>query len=278
MKRIALYLATLTMVGLACALPAPKTPPAATNTDAHTAAPPPAPAATHTATAAVTPSPQANVVCNEISFFLDPALASGSHCETIPEASGEDLPLFGINPQTTQVTLDGYILADRFHTPRIQVFPVARFQELAPEQVNPRLARLQELISGAAPGKETLPLLPVFNAAQMFKAQYSVVPFQNGKGIRYITMYGQAYYPVNNHDMFLSYQGLTADGKRWVSIVLPISHPSLPATGDPASGDMNNAEAYFAQKAADLNGQPAGSFSPSLPALDALLQSIQIQP
>jgi hypothetical protein len=42
-------------------------------------------------------------------------------------------------------------------------------------------------------------------AAEMVHAQYAVVPLQNGSGIRYVTMYGQALYPVNNHDMFLSY-------------------------------------------------------------------------
>jgi hypothetical protein len=278
MRRTMNFCMALILLTLACALPG-QTPSAATDQPSvpvtQTAAIPSAP----TATAA----PQANLSCNNVSLYLDPALASGSHCETVPEAAGSDLPAFGINPQTTRITLDGYLLADRFHTPHLDVFSVSRYQEILPDAVNPRLTQLQALIAGGETGSGALPILPVFNAAQMFKAQYALVPFQGGSGIRFLAQYAQAYYPLNNHDMVLMYQGLTADGKYWVSLILPISHAGLAETGAMNPGPemetlVANAENYFAQKMTELNAMAPDSFSPGIPMIDRLINSIQVQP
>jgi hypothetical protein len=288
MKRLQAVFIILTLLMLACALPtntpqAPTSTPTNANglTATHTVAI--TPSLTNTAAPAVTPSPQANVTCNNLSFYLDPALASGFHCETIPESSNPDDPAFALNPQTTRVTLDGYSIGPRFHTPHIEIFSVQRFQQILPDQANARIADLQALLAGAPPSKKALPLLPVFNAAEMFKTKYAILDFQNGKGIRYLTQYAQAFYLVNNHDMFLSFQGMTADGAYWISIILPITHPSLPENGDNPPGNnwvdfQNNADAYFSQKASDLNAQPAGSFAPSIELIDSLIHSITIQP
>ena len=62
-----------------------------------------------------------------------------------------------------------------------------------------------------------------------------MINFQSGRGIRYVTEYAQMTYPITNHEMFFSFQGLTTDGKYWVSIILPISHPSLLDNGDDTS-------------------------------------------
>jgi hypothetical protein len=278
MNRFHMVFVALALFAMACALPTP-TSVVPTNT--------PAPSATPTIAATNTPAttatPQANAICNRLSFYLDSALASGFHCETLPEENSPDMPAFGVYPETTRITLDGYLLADRFHTPHIEIFAVQRFHEILPDAVDPRVAKLKGLIAGDPAGSGALPLLPVFNAAQMFAVQYAVVPFQNGSGIRYLAQYGQAYYPVNNHDLFLSYQGLTTDGKYWVSLILPISHPGFLENGDTQQGAewdalMADAKSYFAQKTTELNALPPDSFVPAIPALDQLINSISIQP
>lgn len=289
MRRFAICLFVCCVLSLACNINATKTPdagdqtPTATNTQ-ETAAPPTATDTQAPPTATDTPAPPPpNVTCGPLSLYLDPSLGTSYGCETIPEANDADLPAFGINPQYSKITLAGYPLTDRFMDPHIDIFPVQRFRELLPDLVNPRVAALQALIGDGTPGSEAFPILPIFNAAQMFYAQYAVVPFQNGSGARYITMYGQAYYPVSNHDMFLSYQGLSTDGQYWISMILPISHPSLPVNGDnPPGGDWDafyaNPDPYFTQVTIDLNAQPAASFSPSIVQVDALIQSMIIQP
>jgi hypothetical protein len=279
MRRLIACLFVFSLATFACNIPGSTTPSPGTQAPVNTA---PVPTLQPPAATDTQGPPPTNATCGPLSLYLDPAIATSYDCQTIPEAADLEMPPFGINPQYSKLTLAGYPLADRFMTPHIDVFPVQRYHELLPDLVDPRVAALQALTGGGAPGAATLPLLPIFNAAQMFYAQYAVVPFQNGSGIRYVTMYGQAYYPANNHDVFFSFQGLTSDGLYWISLILPISHPSLPENGDNPPGGYEefnkNAEAYFVQIATQLNGQPPESFAPSITALDALILSITIQP
>lgn len=224
--------------------------------------------------------PAANATCQKMTLYVDPALASGSTCKTVPEGTGPGNPTVN----TDQLTLQGYVLSGRFFSPQLNVFSVQSLQQASPGIMSTRLPALQSLINGAAPGTTELPLLPVFEAAQEFHAQYKVVTFGNGSGIRYLTEYAQFYDPINNHDMFYSFQGLTSDGKYWIAAVLPISNPILPDNGNnPPNGQSWDAfgkvfDAYIADITAKLNSQAGESFSPTIPALDALISSITIQP
>lgn len=244
----------------------------------------PIPPETETPIMPVPPTVQTNVSCDGMTLYLDPVLASGYDCQTIPEASGADLPSFGVNPEYVELTLQGYALANRFFKPHIDVFPVQRYSVLLPDFISQREAMLQALISGGAVGESSLPILPIFNAGQEFHTRYQVIPFENGNGIRFITQYSQATMPINNHEMFYTFQGLTSDGKYWVSAVLPISHPILPESGDTPPGGQswedfsNKFNTYLIDIANQLNAQASASFSPTIPILDALITTISIQP
>ena len=228
----------------------------------------------------VPPVIQTNTTCNEMAIYLDPALASNYTCETIP-ASSEGMEIL---PQYTKFTLQGYPLSGEFFTPHIAILPVQGYSDLVPDFIPARVAELQGLIGGGAPSDKSLPLLPIFEAEQMIQAQYLLLPFGSGGGIRYLTLYAQYYAPINNHDLFYTYQGLTNDGKYWVSVILPINHPSLPANGDnPPNGQTadqfnNNYNPYIKDMTTQLNSQTAESFTPNLTLLDALVSSITIQP
>jgi hypothetical protein len=242
-----------------------------------------APGGTLGPTAKATLPPATNTSCNEVSFYLDPRLASSVKCETVPKSGNPGEMPFGTYPQYTKVSLVGFPLSGRKMEPVISVLPVKAYSDLLPDVINPYVAALQTLIGGGVPGSDDLPLLPLLYARQLFLAQYAVVKFQNGSGIRYITQYGQAYVPVNNHEMFFSFQGMTTDGKYWVSIILPISHPSLwEDEGDPSNtlwATINdNPDAYYSQVAADLNEKLPKSFIPSIVVLNTLIKSITIQP
>jgi hypothetical protein len=275
-KRIIIVLAFLSVLMLACNISVTNTPAGGGETPAvGTSSVAETESGAGTIAPAATATLETNVSCGNLSFYRDSSLASGFSCITVPEAANLDYPPFAVNPEYPEVTLTGYVLADRFMDPHIDVFPVLRFKELLPDLVNPRIAALQALIGGGTPiADEYLPVLPIWNAAELIRAQYAVVPFQNGSGIRYITQYAQNDWTVNNHDMFLSFQGLTSDGKYWISLVLPISHPSLPEIGDNQPGF--DWPAYYVQIANQLNGQTPESFIPSILALDALINSITI--
>jgi len=238
---------------------------------------------THEPTLKATLPSATNASCNELSFYLNPNLASKIKCETVPESGGADAMPFATYPQYTKVSLAGYPLTGRMMQPVISVFPVQRYIELLPDVVNPGVSALQALIAGGAPGNDDLPILPVQNAAQLFLSQYAVLQFQSGSGVGYITQYAQAYVPINNHELFFSFQGLTSDGKYWISVILPISHPSVWETeGDPSNtiwATINdNPDAYYSQMAADLNEKLPRSFVPTILLVNALIQSIIITP
>ena len=99
-----------------------------------------------------------------------------------------------------------------------------------------RVQAMQALLAPkpAAPDQE-IPVLPVYNAAQVFRAQVQYVNMQNGAGVRFVTMYSQGLMPATNKDVFYTYQGLTSDGAYWVSAILPVNAAFLPADTNAAA-------------------------------------------
>jgi hypothetical protein len=106
----------------------------------------------------------------------------------------------------------------------------------------------------------------------------------SGGGIRYLAEYAQYTAPVNNNDLFYTYQGLTSDGQYWVAAILPINNPILPANADNPPGGLswddfsNNFEPYILDMVTQLNALPPESYIPTLTALDTLVASITVQP
>jgi hypothetical protein len=229
------------------------------------------------------PLPKAtNTSCNELSFFLNSTLAKAAKCETIPASGGPDAMPFETYPLYTKVTLTSYLLGNRMMQPVISVFSVPDYAALLPDTVNPAVSALQTLLGGGTAGGD-MPILPVQNARQLFITQSALLGFQSGNGIGFVTQYAQAYVPINNHDLFFSFQGLTSDGQYWVSVILPITHPSLWDTrGDPSNtvyGVINdNPDAYYSQQATDLNSKGPRTFIPMLTLLTDLVESILITP
>ena len=225
------------------------------------------------------PGPQANVICNELSFYLDPALATGYTCTTVPARPS------GINPQPkyTEVKLTGYVLTDRSQSPQIDVFPTQGYLDIYPDGIKGFQSDLQSLIDGGVPG-DSLPFLNPYESAQLFHAQYEVLNVASSSGIRYLTQYAQNFVPINNHDMFYTYQGLTSDGKYVITIILPVSNPMLPESSDNIPGGQtweqfsNNFTAYLTDLKTQLNGLDPKAFTPTLSMLDTLAASIAIQP
>jgi len=289
MKRIACSLAILSLTIFACIFPTatPTQAPLATATLAPTLA------ATLTATSVATELttetttpgvetplfPSNNAFCDKLSVYIDPALASSTTCETIPASQEMEF-----HPQYFKLTLVGYPLQGKFFPATISFFSVQDYTALLPDHVPGLVTDLQALISGGLPGTKSLPFLPVFNAAQTFHSNYVHFPFLTGNGIRYLTLFAQYAAPINNHDLFYTYQGLTTDGKYWVSAILPVNNPILPDNADNPPGGQtweqftNNYQVYQADMITQLEAQTPDSFTPSLNALDGMISTITIQP
>jgi hypothetical protein len=198
-------------------------------------------------------------------------------------------------PAHRRVNFSSYPLSGTFFPPFMRVFPVADFASayaLAPEDSSAgTVAALQSLLATRPADVDgALPFLTMAGAAQVFHTKLEYRDFANGSGIRYPTSYGQYYVPYNNHDLFYTFQGLTSDGKYWVSIIFPVNHPILPPTYDstivPPGGipiptwdsptydtDM---ETYYSTMKGIMESTADDTFTPDLGCLDQYIQSLNI--
>jgi hypothetical protein len=218
------------------------------------------------------------VAYDGIRFTFDPAIAAEVVAKRVPPT--KDPPQLR-EPGHLQFSLEEYVLAGTFHAPRILVYPVAGYRT-ANEQVARTIDELQQLLVDRPTSPDSIPFLPLFPAAQMMRARVAYLDFQNGTGVRFLTQYAQAYLPINNHELFYTFQGLTDDGQTYVSAILPVAHPSLPASQEAYQGDLNvliqSFDGYIAGVEQQLNAQDTSSFVPDLDVLDAMLQSLEVAP
>ena len=291
MKRKSLGWAGILFLTLACGLINPVTPAqpgvetiVAETFQALTANAP----ATETPAPTIIPINGTTITVNNISFVIPTGVGSGAQAETIEAAPPSDnIPWWEVGPTYNKYLIQDYVLPETFHKPVIFVYPVDEYVQMVAE-VGTLVEELKTVInSPSQPMPENLPFLPAFNAGQVFHSNEQVIKFQNGTGVRFLTQYAQAPYPVNNESLFYTFQGLTSDGAYYVSAILPINaaflsddgNPETPLPADGVPFDWNNFEnvpQHFELVKQKLNATDPNAFTPSLSNLDALIQSITI--
>lgn len=222
-----------------------------------------------------------------VSFTIPGEVASGANTEKMTAVDSNSGAPWDVAPTHLRFTLTGYPLQGKFHEPRIFVYPAedyAQNNSNAAEQIG----RIRNILGGATPLQETLPTVPFFNAASQIAAGIKIVPLQNGSGVRSLTQYAQYAAPINNRELFYHFQGLTNDGKYYVVAILPVTAPILPEDekpeaivpegGVPIPADVGPNEVYYFSVTEKLNSLAPDAFTPSLSALDTLIQSIVINP
>ena len=180
-------------------------------------------------------------------------------------------------PEHISFTFEEYVLPEGFHQAQIRIFSVQEFRAVNPEAGN-RLDRMQELLASDPVNPDEFFVVHFWNAMRYFVAQGMPLDFQNGRGVRYISQYGQAAMPIGYPEMFYTFQGLTDDGAYYVSVIVPVSHPSLPETEAVTLDDSfyENWENYLQETRVQLDGQAPESFVPSLLELDKMVASLRV--
>ncbi len=217
-----------------------------------------------------------------ITFSYDPTLAPAVTPATVPGLAGfpsdPDFVKYGTN---IEFQFNDFVVTGNFHPPRLTVYDVADYTNLAPfagEQV----AALQSLLSSRPAAPEEIPYLPIVNAAQVVRTQVAYLDFANGSGVRFITYYAQDVSPLTNDAIFYTFQGLTSDGRYYISADFPVNASTLPATYDEsaAAADYDafaqNYLAYLDETIAQLDALTPTDFTPNLTLLDSLLQSLTV--
>lgn len=291
MKKTCLFLTLLLLVSLACDMSVTIVPTAQAPLPTNTMIPAATSAPTQVATSAVTSDPGVQISVDPVSIVLSPGLAAGARGIQVPGAEGEDVAPWDVAPPHVEFQLEGYVLQNRLHEPRIYVFPAVQYAEMRPVAFESML-RLDN-ISGHPElplSNDELPLVPFFSAQPVFASQIQRLSFPNGQGVRFLTEYAQYAASVNNHDMFYQYQGLTDDGAYYIIAIFPISAPLLAETSDAGavlptggipypyladpSADM---QSYYVAVTNLLNTASPDLFTPTLHQLDTLIQSIRIR-
>jgi hypothetical protein len=249
-------------------------PPQPTRTPAPTAAP----TATFHPTEMPTTAPTAG---SPVQYNLDSnGLATSILAETVPAVSASSNgPIWEVLPEYTRLTLQGYPVKDSLMKPQIFIYPVKELEAANPGTV-PIVESMQKLIQ--SPQEiPNMPFLPLLNAQQVMHTHLQYLEPKNGQGLRYLTQFDQAPIPINNHELFYTYQGLTSDGKYYVAAILPVNHPSLPAdqkvTGKEPPEFTSDFPKYVANVAQALNVQAPETFTPDLTKLDAMMSSLEIK-
>jgi hypothetical protein len=234
-----------------------------------------------------TTSAGSTVTLNNVSFSIPLGVATGADSEVVP-ASGSDSAPWSVAPSHLRFQLTGYQLQGKFFEPQIFVYPTDEYAQLYPTAAN-QIGRLKDILAGAALSKDSMPMVPFFNAGQVFASQMQLVDFKSGRGVRFLTQYDQYPAPINNHELFYHFQGLTKDGKYYVIAILPVSSSILaedekpespiPAEGVPLPTNLPGPDTlYYEAVTKALDAMYPDSFNPSLFQLDALIQSITLTP
>jgi hypothetical protein len=192
--------------------------------------------------------------------------------------SGSNRAWWEVMPQYSVQTLVGYQVTNHSREPQIFVFPVQglNVNEAAAKAAGALYTLLQDQQAG-----EQMPFLPLSSGRQMMNAQVKYLDFQNGRGVRYLTQYANGIAPVNNNELFYTYQGLTGDGRYYLAVVLPIHLNGLPnypnETENLPIEFTSDYFAYLTSIVHQLNLEPESIYSPDLSKLDAFVGSIEVK-
>jgi hypothetical protein len=221
-----------------------------------------------------------------VSFVIPSGMAGSANTETMISVDTNSGAPWEIAPTHLRFTLTGYPLQGKFFEPQIYVYPANEYAQVnsgASEQIE----RLKKALSGSPLLKETLPNVPFFNAEHIIAASIQLIKFQSGSGVRELTQYDQYPAPINNHELFYHFEGLTTDGKYYIIAILPVTAPvlaedekpesSVPAGGIPIPPNTGPTNVYYFSVTEKLNSLAPDSFTPPLNSLDALIQSILVK-
>lgn len=242
-----------------------------------------------------------------VSFTYDAWLASEVKALTVPASVPAPdevaFPLDAAYPEHVAFGLVGTYPHEpaSFIKPEVRVYPVADFRKtFAPfagvnAEVERNLKRLRQLLktrprdfAGVPP---FLPELTPHTLALRARTHY--VRFRGGWGLACVLQAQQEEMPVNNQNLSYEFQGLTDDGRFYVTARFPVAAPFLANDRDDARYDgfehpgcfdcpaerafRRRYRAYAARVARRLERLPAAGFTPSLGMYDELLSSIEIR-
>ncbi len=139
---------------------------------------------------------------------------------------------------------------------------------------------LESVTPGQPPQPLSFPADPfIFGARRLLITLPHYVDMENGRGIAFITMYGQDIFPVSNESLFYNFVGITDDENYLVSFEYPVrSDQLMESMRDFVSPPdwENNYPIYIQQATDSLNTMSSDDWQPTLDELDMVVNSIYV--
>jgi hypothetical protein len=151
---------------------------------------------------------------------------------------------------------------------------VEKLQMLLEER--PDLAQYESGINNPELG--SLPYVPVLTHGAVLTARAHYVETEAVQGIAYIQVVSADLAPFTSRDFSHTFQGISSDGQYYVSTNFNLNTTLFPETLEGTDFNMAAFQAqwpeYLVESIATLNQAEAHDFTPSLDAIDAVVQSI----
>jgi hypothetical protein len=238
----------------------------------------------------------------DASFTLNPLLANSARGEAVAATPNQiDTPPGDEAPAHTLFTFTDYLPDDAPDVqrssswePQIQIFDTTNFADYKVDEQGTfsyatELGKLQTLLKDRPEltpeavdrmnQNNGLPYLPLVEGDTLFYARAHYLEFQSGAGVAYLTAFRLDVSPLTEGEIVYTFQGVTDDGKRYVSAVFPVDTNLLPSeiqADFDYSAFEKTWEKYLTDFINSLNQQPAEDFKPSLDVLDGTIQSLKI--
>jgi hypothetical protein len=220
-----------------------------------------------------------------VSLSFDDQLAKSAQGQTLKAVPVTEGPaLGGATPAAVLFTFNGQTLPE-FLDPSVAQVLVYKTEDWT--KLDPTTAKSVEDLQALLKNKpadfaEQIPVLPPFPATQVFHVHPKYFDFKNGTGVGFVTYYAQDVSPVLADRIFYVYQGLTNDGKYYVTVFYPVTTALLPSDHTAALGGQSdeewakNYETYLAALIKDLDGLVPAAYTPNLMLVEELVKSINI--
>lgn len=215
-------------------------------------------------------------------------VATRAQADIVPRVNNTRFPIdWNGAPEHVRVLFDDDQPTETFdpRTRQLLILPMDEYKALFREADAQSFAQTIEtfqtrLNTQPATAENTPLLLPASGLTPVLQAQVRYLNFGNGRGVRFITHLTQEIGLLTASSFIYTFQGLTNDGRYYVSAYIPISATVLPATAADVPAEQRAAFkkdylAYIDSVAQTLNAQPE-RMNPSLAALDAMITSLQI--
>jgi hypothetical protein len=181
-----------------------------------------------------------------------------------------------------------------YQSPNIRIYPIAEFRKvlaISPylQTFDTEIRSLQTLLRKKPAGWQgKIPYLPYVDATQSFHSHLKYIKFKGGQGVGFVVRYDIERSLVQDRQLAYTFQGITNDGRYYISATFPITAPSLNLPKDESinvyegyhlplslsSQQEQQHQVYLKRMRNKLEKMPADQYAPNLELLEELIGSL----